>query len=74
MKIFKRKVLDNIEIKSESAFIDAEIIINTKRKKFKIKRYPVTHKPRVHGIAGGAKFNVILDTIKDLIKFRLGTP
>jgi len=72
MKIFKRKVLDSIEIKSESAFIDAEIIIKAKRKKFKIKRIEVTHQPRIHGIAGGSKFKVIFSTIKEMIKFRLG--
>lgn len=53
MKIFKRKVLDSIEIKSESAFIDAEIIIKARRKNFKIKRKKVTHQPRLHGVAGG---------------------
>lgn len=72
MKIFKREVLDNIEIKSESAFIDAEIIIKAKRKRFKIKRAEVTHQPRLHGIAGGAKFKVIFSTFKEMIKFRLG--
>jgi len=72
MKIFKKKVLDSMEIKSESAFIDAEIIIKAKRKKFKIKRIEVTHQPRLHGVAGGAKFKVIFSTFKEMMKFRLG--
>jgi len=71
MKIFKRKVLENIEIKSKSAFIDAEMIIKAKRKGFKIMRKEVTHKPRIHGIAGGSKLSVILPTIKEMMKLRL---
>ena len=72
MKIYKRKVLDSISIKSTSAFIDAEMLIKAKRLGFSIAQFPVTHYPRNSGEASGAKFSVIISTIKDMIKFRLG--
>ena len=72
MKIYKKKVLDVIEIKSASAFIDTEMLIRAKRKGFTIAQFPVTHYPRKRGLASGSKPAVILATIKDMIKFRLG--
>lgn len=72
MKIYKKKVLDSMEIMSLSAFIDAEMIIKAKQNGFKIVQFPVTHYPRSSGIEGGSKMSVIMPTIKDMIKFRLG--
>lgn len=72
MKIYKRKVLDTIEIKSKSAFIDAEMLLKAQRAGFRIKQYPVTHYERTSGTAIGSKPSVILDTIKDMLRFRFG--
>jgi len=72
MKVFKSKVLDSIEIKSDSAFIDAEIIIKLKNKGFPISQVNVTHKPRLKGVAGGSKLNVIIPTVIDMIKLKFG--
>ncbi len=72
MKIYKRKVLKAISIKSNSAFIDAEMLIRARKKGFKIAQFPVIHYERKTGIASGSKFNVIADTVRDMIRFRLG--
>jgi glycosyltransferase involved in cell wall biosynthesis len=72
MKLYKKAALDSIEIKSASAFIDAEMLISAKRKGFKIAQFPVTHYSRNHGLASGSKPMVIVDTIKDMLKFRAG--
>ena len=72
MKIYKREVLKAIDIKSGSAFIDAEMLIGAKSKGFKVVQFPVTHYERRSGIASGSKLNVIVATIKDMIRFRLG--
>ena len=72
MKIYKRKVLDVIEIKSLSAFIDAEMLLRAYRKGFTIAQFPVTHFERTSGIAIGSKPSVIFDTFVDMLKFRLG--
>ncbi|MBS3116682.1 glycosyltransferase family 2 protein [Candidatus Woesearchaeota archaeon] len=72
LKIYKRHVLDNIIIRSDSAFIDAEMLLRAKKANFVIKYFPVTHYQREAGIANGSKPNVILKTILDMIKFRFG--
>ena len=72
MKIYKRKVLGPIKIKSVSAFIDAEMLIRARRLDFKIMQFPVTHCQRDKGFASGSKTSVVGGTIKDMIKFRLG--
>lgn len=72
MKVYKRNVLDALNIQSNSAFIDAEMLIKAKRLGFKIKQFPVTHYPRVSGSASGSSLNVIYTTIRDLFSFRFG--
>ncbi|MEK7180171.1 MAG: glycosyltransferase family 2 protein [Patescibacteria group bacterium] len=74
MKIFKKKVLQEIEIKSNpsGAFIDAELILKARQKGFKIRQFPVVHYARRNGIASGSKPSLILNTVKDMVKFRLG--
>lgn len=72
MKIYNRKVLDAINIKSSSAFIDAEMLIKARKEGFKIAQFPVTQYPRLSGPEGGSRFSVVVATIKDMIKFKLG--
>lgn len=72
MKIYKRKVLDSFKIHSNSAFIDAEMVVKLRRKGFKIGQFQVTHYPRLSGPEGGTKFKVIWGTIKEMLLFRLG--
>ncbi len=74
MKIFKKPVLDKIEIKSDpfGAFIDAELILKAKKLGFRIAQFPVIHYERKTGIASGSKPKLVLKTIKDMIKLRFG--
>jgi glycosyltransferase involved in cell wall biosynthesis len=73
MKIFKKEVLESMEINSSpyGAFIDAELILKAKKNGFKIAQFPVMHYERKNGIASGSKPKVVLNTIKDMIKLRL---
>lgn len=73
MKIYKKKVLQAMEIRSnpKSGFIDAEMILKAKKAGFKIAQFPVVHYERKSGIAGGTKPKVVLNTIKDMILFRM---
>jgi glycosyltransferase involved in cell wall biosynthesis len=70
MKIYKRKVLETIPIKSRSAFIDAEMLIRAYRAGFTIAQFPVTHFHRTSGVAIGSKPSVIWETFVDLLKYR----
>jgi len=68
MKLFPRSALEKIEIKSNSAFIDAEILIRLSRRGVRILQVGVHHLPRLHGAASGAKPRVVLTTVKDMFK------
>lgn len=71
MKIYKRKVLESMQVKSRSAFIDAEMLIRAARAGNTVAQFPVTHFPRINGAASGSKWPVVYGTIKDMIKFKL---
>lgn len=73
MKIFKKPVLDKISINCNpyGAFIDAELILKSKKLGFRIAQFPVTHYERKSGIAGGSTPRLVLNTIKDMIKLKL---
>ncbi len=73
MKIFKKEVLKNMEIKSNSvgAFIDAEIMLKANRLGYKISQFPVTQYERKSGLASGSKPKLVLNTIKDMVRLRL---
>lgn len=66
-KVYKREVLDNIDIYSNSTFIDAEMLINAKNKGYSIFEIPVQHFPRKAGKATGAKPYVVFLTIKEIL-------
>ena len=65
MKLFSREALSDIVITSDSAFIDAEILIKLQRNGVKIRQVGVHHRPRLHGKASGAKLSVVSATIRD---------
>jgi glycosyltransferase involved in cell wall biosynthesis len=71
LKIYKRKVIESMQIKSRSAFIDAEMLVRATRAGNSITQFPVTHFPRMNGVASGSKWTIIYGTIKDMIKFKL---
>jgi len=68
MKLFPRKALDEIKLESDSAFIDAEILIKLSRKGYNIRQVGVHHLPRLHGLASGARPEVVLTTIVDMLR------
>jgi len=72
MKIYKKRVLEGMKIKSTSAFIDAEMIIKAHKNGCKIAQFPVTHFAREHGLASGSRPSVVIDTLKEMLLFRFG--
>jgi len=72
MKIYSRKAIASMSLKSTSCFIDAEMIIKSTRAGLKVAQFPVTHFPRMEGLASGSKPAVIAATVRDMLKFRLG--
>jgi glycosyltransferase involved in cell wall biosynthesis len=70
IKLFKRKILDSVQLQSYTPFVDAELCIRAERAGFKIIEIPIEHLPRLSQGASGGKFSVIWETFSDLIKMR----
>lgn len=69
-KLFRREVLDHVNIVSDGAMIDTELLAGAKARGFSITEAPLTHLPRQAGEATGANLAVILKAFRDLIRFR----
>lgn len=65
-KLFQRKIFDTLDIKSDGAFINAEIFAQAKRKGYKIKEVGVSHYPRKEGRQTGANVKVIIKAFIEL--------
>ncbi|MBX9695638.1 MAG: glycosyltransferase family 2 protein [Cyanobacteria bacterium] len=70
IKLFKREILDRIQLRSQSPFVDAELCIRAERAGFRVVEIPIEHLPRLTQGASGGKFSVIWETFSDLVKMR----
>ena len=71
-KMLRRKTLSGIELESDGAFISSELLIKLKRAGVAMREIGVHHYPRTTGVSKGDTTKVILRTIRDIIKLRLG--
>jgi len=69
-KLFRRQILDKVQVKSRGAMFSAEFLIKVKRAGFKIVEEPVSHYPRRAGSQTGARLRVIARAFKELFKMR----
>ena len=65
-KLFRRRSLEGLELKSNHLLIHAEILARIKKKGFKIQEIGVTHYPRSAGKASATGFGRILKTFGEL--------
>ncbi len=70
IKLFKRSILEKIQLRSATAFVDAEFCIRAVRAGFKIVEIPIEHLPRLSQGASGGKLSVIMETFSDLFQMR----
>jgi glycosyltransferase involved in cell wall biosynthesis len=70
-KLFRREILDHVNIVSDGAMIDTEFLAGAKARSFRIAEAPLTHLPREAGEATGANLHVIIKAFRDLLSFRL---
>ena len=68
-KLFRREVLDGLEIDSEGAFVNAEILLKASQRGATIKQVPVSHFARTVGNQTGAHPKVVLRAFVELAKF-----
>lgn len=70
-KVFRREVLQRINIESNGAMIDTEMLAELRARGYQLTDVPVTHLPRIAGNPTGANLKVIVRAFRDLFKFRL---
>lgn len=61
-KLFRRKTLDGLELKSKQLLIHAEVIARLKRRGWRIQEIGIPHHPRTAGKATATGFSRILKT------------
>ena len=67
-KLFRRKVLQGLELESSQLLIHAEILARLKKKGAKIEEMGVTHYPRTAGQATATKPAAVLKTFYELFR------
>ena len=70
-KLFKREIMDRIQILSRGATFSAEFLVRAKRAGYKIAEVPVSHLPRPAGKPTGARLDVIVRAFRELVRVRL---
>jgi glycosyltransferase involved in cell wall biosynthesis len=65
-KVFRREVLEDLPIASIGAFVNTEILVRAQAAGFRIGEVPVSHRPRRHGRATGARPKVIARALLEL--------
>ncbi len=67
-KLFPQKVVQAIELKTESAITVTEFLVKAKRQGFSFYQLPVTHYPRQHGTQTGGNLKVIYKAFKESLQ------
>jgi len=70
-KIVSRDALNKINLTSNGAFIDTELLVKLKKQGYEFKEIEVVHLPRKFGKASGGSIKVIFGTLFEMFKFYL---
>ena len=68
LKIFRREVIDSIEIESTSPFVDPEILVKAHALGFRINEVGILSYPRQHGRSSSLKPMNILSAVRDMFR------
>jgi len=71
-KLFKRELVQDLNLQSEGAMISAETLIRLHRQGVKVKEVPVSHLPRTAGSATGARPAVIARAFGEMVRLYRG--
>ena len=71
-KLFRREVIEAVEVKSRGSFIDAEILLEAHRKGFRITQTGVLYHPRTAGVSTLADKGIVARCARDAVAYRLG--
>lgn len=67
-KVYRKEVLDSIDLLSDGILIDTEIFCKARRKGFSVREVPVSHFPRTKGTPTGSRADVLFRVIRELPK------
>ncbi len=70
LKIYKREVLQGLDLKSRSPFIDVEIFSEAVQRGFKIAQYGLIFELRMKGESTISRLSVVARTFWDMLKYR----
>jgi glycosyltransferase involved in cell wall biosynthesis len=71
-KLFPPGLFDDMDLVSHGAVIAVEILVQARKRGFKIREIPVRHRPRRWGEQSGARLDVILRAFKELFRLWRG--
>ena len=69
-KLYRREMFDNMEMVSQGALIDTEVLARAKKAGYTMVQYGVSHYPRRYGQPTGGNIKVILKAFGELFKLR----
>ncbi len=69
-KVFRRSILEHVQLVSNGAMIDTELLAGATARGYSLAEVAVSHFPRREGRATGANPRVILRAFRDLVQFR----
>lgn len=69
-KIYKKKVFEGMDLKSESPFIDAEIFIEALKRKLAISQYGLIFDLRTEGKSTISRPGIVAKTFWDMLKYK----
>jgi len=70
LKIYRKKVLEGLDLRSRSPFIDVEIFVEAARKGFTIKQYGLIFELRTRGESSISRMSVVARTFRDMIAYK----
>ena len=73
-KLFRREVLRQVHPESEGSFIDAELLLETRRAGFRIAEMGLNYYPRVAGTSTLASSSVVLKLLREMLRYGWNTP
>lgn len=71
VKLYRRALLERIEIQSTTPLVDTELLVKSKRLGAHMKEIDLPHHPRLSGKSHGATLRLLIKTFFDLLKLRL---
>jgi glycosyltransferase involved in cell wall biosynthesis len=70
LKIYRRKILEGMELRSQSPFIDVEIFVEAVKKGAVIRQYGLVFDLRTKGSSSISRLGVVARTFRDMLAYR----